>query len=706
MSNPASGLRTRRCKRLAFAAALVALAAGASVGGAHVAWTRYVDALGPLDLKTLHEGSTIAVDRNDLLLRAFTTEHGRWRLPLATNDTDPRFLAMLKAYEDRRFDSHAGVDWSAMLRAAGQMLTRGRVISGGSTLTMQVARLLEPREDRTLAAKLRQIARARQLEQRFSKTEILDLYLLLAPYGGNLEGLRAASLAYFGKEPARLSLGEQALLVALPQSPEARRPDRSQAAARQARERVIARLQARGFLTAAEAERANREPVPSARKQFPTYAAHASEAAHAREPTRRIIRFTLDRKAQASVEALLRDHVRLLGPKVTGALIAIDNRSGEVIAQAGSADYFDAERAGAIDMTRALRSPGSALKPFIYAIAFDSGIAHPETMLEDRRMRYGAYAPENFDLTYQGQVSARFALQHSLNVPAVALLNEVGASRFLARMKNAGAEIVLPKDAAPGLAIALGGAGITLVDLVRMYGALGRQGRVPPFKSRRDKPAEFAGGGLIGEAVSSWYVADVLLGAPPPLNAPAGHLAYKTGTSYGYRDAFAIGFDANTTIGVWFGRADNGPVPGLVARQAAAPALFDAFARIGAARQPVTRPPNALVARTHELPPPLRHLRKDAPKTVHAAQTGELKIAYPPQGARIDLGLKSGVGAMQLALKVQGGVAPYRWLVNGAPAGEAQLRREAQWKPDGAGFARVSIIDAKGATDSVLVRLE
>lgn len=693
-------------RRTSIALAITAFAAVAVAGGAHIAWSRYVDGLGPLDLGVAQTGSTIAVDRNGLLLRAFTTPQGRWRLPLEARETDPRFLAMLKSYEDKRFDSHGGIDWRAMMRAAWQLATNGRVISGGSTLTMQVARLLEPREERTLSAKLRQIARARQLEARFSKREILNLYLVLAPYGGNLEGLRAASLAYFGKEPTRLSYGEAALLIALPQAPEARRPDRSPVTAQRARDRVIARLAARGFLNADEAQRARRESVPHARKPFPAHAPHATEAAHAKEPGKRVLPFTFDRRAQIAIEALLRDHARTLGPNVTGALVALDNRTGDVIAMAGAADYFDPDRAGGVDMSRALRSPGSALKPFIYALAFDGGSAHPETMMEDRRIRYGAYAPENFDHTYQGQVTARFALQHSLNVPAVTLLNETGASRFMARMKNAGATIVLPKDAAPGLAIALGGAGVTLADLTRLYGAFGREGVTPPLRTRRDLPAEHDGGGRIGDAVSSWYVSDILLGAPPPENASAGRIAYKTGTSYGYRDAFAVGFDANTTIGVWFGRADNGAVPGLVARQAAAPALFDAFARIGAQRKQVQRPANAIVARSSELPPPLRHLRKDAPKTLGAARTAELKIAFPPQGARIDLGLRNGAGEAMLALKVQGGVAPYRWIVNGAPAGDPQLRREAQWKPDGAGFARVSIIDAKGATDSVLVRIE
>ncbi len=208
------------------------------------------------------------------------------------------------------------------------------------------------------------------------------------------------------------------------------------------------------------------------------------------------------------------------------------------------------------------------------------------------------------------------------------------------------------------------------------------------------------------EPVACWYVADALQNAPPPANAPAGRISFKTGTSYGFRDAVAVGFDARMTIAVWFGRADNGAVPGLLARQTAAPVLFDAFARAGATYEPVQRPPGALVATNAQLPPPLRRIGRDGSRAVSgAAQTAQLKIAYPPDGARVDLGLTKGEQSA-LALKNLGGTPPFRWMINGAPAGAPELRRQSAWSPDGAGFARVSVIDAKGASDSVLVRLE
>lgn len=674
------------------------------------AYGRAVDSLGPLDLAALDAASPVVVDRGGRLLRAFTTADGRWRSPVTAAEVDPRFIDLLVAVEDKRFFSHRGVDPMAAARAAAQSLRQARVTSGASTLTMQAARLLEPREERTLAAKARQIVRARQLEARLSKREILDAYLALAPYGGNLEGLRAATLAWFGKEPARLSLAERALLVALPQSPETRRPDRHAAAAKRARDRIIRRAVALGLATQAEADKALDEPVPTQRRAPPALAAHLSEAAVKARPQARRIVTTLDARVQASLETLARETVERLGPKLSMALVAVDAVSGELRASVGAADYFDEARAGALDMTLAPRSPGSALKPFIYALAFENGLAHPETMLDDRPTRYGAWRPENFDLGFQGAVTARRALQTSLNLPAVELLALVGPAQFLGRLRGAGAQIVTPKEAAPGLAVGLGGVGISLADLTRLYVALARGGAAGRLVAFPDAPREEAR--PVAEPVAAWQVADILRGAPPPQNAPAGRIAYKTGTSYGYRDAVAVGFDRRLVVGVWIGRPDNAPTPGLVARAAAAPALFEAFSRaqsiLGLPSETVERPPGALLARASaQLPPPLRHVRRDAPKTLAATALAPLKIAYPPDGARVDLGLAGGRdSAPELALKAQGGAPPLTWMVNGAPLGAPEPRRVSAWKADGAGFARISVMDATGAVDSVEVRLD
>ena len=305
-------------------------------------------ALGPLDVSAASRGSTIAVDREGRLLRAFTAPDGRWRLPVEVGDVDPRFFKLLMAYEDRRFRSHHGVDPLAMARAAWQMARNGHVVSGASTLTMQVARLLEPRDERTLAAKLRQIARAVQLERTYGKDEILGFYLALAPYGGNLEGVRAASLAYFGKEPKRLSYAEAALLVALPQAPEARRPDRAPDSARRARDRVLDRAMSQGALSQTEVMAAKADPVPQVRAAFPMLAPHATEAGLRATPGLRVQRYAFDARLQAGLEALARESVARLGPKLSIAMVAIDNASGEVRAHVGGAEYLSSERAGGV----------------------------------------------------------------------------------------------------------------------------------------------------------------------------------------------------------------------------------------------------------------------------------------------------------------------------------------------------------------------
>jgi penicillin-binding protein 1C len=680
---------------LAVAAAVVAAAAGG-------AW--WVHSLGPLPGTADIELSTQVLDRNGRLLRAYATPDGRWRLPATVHDVDPRFIAMLQTYEDRRFREHHGVDPMAMMRATVQFLGNGRIISGGSTLTMQVARLLEPRNERTLGAKLRQIVRAIELERSLGKDEVLGLYLTLAPYGGNLEGIRAASLAYFGKEPKRLSMAEAALLVALPQSPEWRRPDRSASAARAARDRVLDRIAKAGRIPADEAALAKLDTVAAGRRPMPALAPHAADQAVAALPKQKVHRLTIEASLQKNLEDLARERARALGSNISVAILAVDNATGEVLARVASADYFDERRAGQVDMTDALRSPGSALKPFIYGLAFEDGIAHPETLIEDRPVRYGAYAPENFDLTFQGTVTARRALQLSLNVPAVALLDGVGASRLNARISQAGGTLVLPKGETPGLAMALGGLGIKLSDLTMLYAGLARGGSALPLIERVTEGAPQAPRRLL-DPVAAWYVGNVLIGTPPPENAAGGRIAYKTGTSYGYRDAWSVGFDGKRTIGVWVGRPDGTPVAGLIGRVAAAPILFDAFARTGEKPVPLAHAPRgAVFAANGKLPPPLRNFRPNG--VAAAANAGPpLRIAFPPNNARVELTTDGGKPD-PLALKITGGVEPLTVLVNGQPAATRAERRTLFVKPDGPGFLRLTVIDARGSADSVMVRLQ
>jgi penicillin-binding protein 1C len=679
--------------------AVVATAVFAAVTGG--AW--WVRSLGAVPSLADVELSTQVVDRNGRLLRAYATTDGRWRLPATVSDVDPRFVEMLQTYEDRRFHQHWGVDPLAIARATFQFIGNGRIISGGSTLTMQVARLLEPRAERTLGAKLRQMVRAIEIERNLSKNEVLGLYLTLAPYGGNLEGIRAASLAYFGKEPKKLSLAEAALLVALPQSPELRRPDRSSIVARAARDRVLDRIAKAGTIPEDEIAFAKLDSVMAGRRPMPALAPHAADQAVAASPKQKLHRLTIDASLQKNLEDLARERTRGLGLNVSVAIIAVDNATGEVLARVASSDYFDEQRAGQVDMTDALRSPGSALKPFIYGLAFEDGVAHPETLIEDRPVRYGAYAPENFDLTFQGTVTARRALQMSLNVPAVALLDSVGASRLNARISQAGGTLVLPKGEAPGLAMALGGLGIKLSDLTMLYVGLARGGHAVPL-IERVTGAEPAAPRRLLDPVAAWYVGNILIGTPPPENAAGGRIAYKTGTSYGYRDAWSVGFDGKRTIGVWVGRPDGAPVAGLIGRVVAAPILFDAFARTGEKPAPLPHAPRGtLFSTSAKLPPPLRHFRPNG--TVASDSASPLRIMFPPNNSRLELTSLDGKPD-PLALKIAGGVEPLTVLVNGLPTTARTERRTLFVDPDGPGFLRLTVIDARGAADSVMVRLQ
>ena len=662
--------------------------------------------LGPVPLGTDIAYSTLVTDREGKLLRPFITKDGYWRLPVKSQDVDPRFLAMLIAYEDKRFYDHGGVDPKALLRAAWQAVTHGRIVSGGSTLSMQVARLMEPRPARSLADKLAEMIRAVQLERRLSKQQILDLYLALAPYGGNVEGARAAALAYFGKEPRRLSTAESALLVALPQAPETRRPDRFPKQAVAARNRVIALLKASGLVNADQAQAASAEESPQGRLAFPMLAAHVAERLAKSTPPGTVAQTTIARDLQASLESLARDRALLIGSGVAAAILVVDNGTGDVRAHVGGTGYFDTVRAGQMDLANALRSPGSTLKPFIYGLAFEDGLVHPETLIDDRAVRYGAYAPENFDDTFHGTVTVRTALQQSLNVPALQILNAIGADRLMARLTNAGVRLVLPQNAGPGLAVGLGGAGVRLTDLAALYVALARGGEPVSLHwqiadERTAKPLR-----RLFEPTAAWMIGDVLKGAPTPQNALGGQIAFKTGTSYGYRDAWAVGYDGADTIAVWVGRPDGAAVPGVVGRLAAAPILFEAFQRIGGGRVSLgPAPPGTVIARTNALPANLQRFRPNALPEVATVTQGDAPpaIAFPPDGARIDM---DGDQAPALSLKVYGGTPPFTWLADGIPIAEREFRRDAVWDQPSRGFARLSVIDAKGKTASARVRVE
>ena len=698
--------------------------------------TLFIYQLGPPPLDAATEGSVVVLDRDGKLLRPFTTKDGRWRLPVDEATVDPRYLAMLLAYEDKRFHTHHGVDIPALLRPPFQFLTSGHIRSGASTLTMQVARLLDGKHERTGLGKLRQIVRAIEIERKLTKSEILRLYLKLAPFGGNLEGVRAASLAYFGKEPLRLSVGEAALLVALPQSPEARRPDLRPDAARRARAQVLARALGAGVIDVAEQTHANAEAIPKARRPFPQFAPHLSEEVVAAAPGTIVHRLTIDRTLQANLEDLARSSAQNLGPRLSLAIMVADNGTGEVLAYVGSPDYLDKKRFGAIDMANAIRSPGSTLKPLVYGLAFEAGIAHPDTLIDDKPTRFGRYAPKNFDDAFHGTVTIREALRQSLNVPAVKVLAAVGPTRMMARLKEAGIHYELPLDAGPSLAVGLGGVGLTLRDLTELYADLARGGGAKSLRytvtehnktgtdrnatarecnsnatgcntnaTERNIQTTERNSNLLGKT-ADWYIQSILRGTAPPRNAKGGDIAYKTGTSYGYRDAWAAGFDGKTTIAVWVGRPDGVPEPGITGVGVAAPILFDAFARVPGRRVPLAPAPEGAEVGI-DLPPPLKVFLPDRLERAgnKPFSEPELAISFPPDNTEIALEQAPDGSNRPLIVKAEGGVLPLTWMVNDEPVASETRSREAMVNPSGKGFTKLSVVDATGRVDRVTVTI-
>ena len=671
------------------------------VAGLALSWV--LDRWLPPPLDRVRQLSTLVLDERDRPLRGFTVADGAWRLPARPEDVDPLYLRMLLAYEDRRFAAHPGLDPLAIARAMGQWLRHGRVVSGASTLTMQTARLLEPHR-RDLVGKLGEMLRALQLERRYDKNDILAFYLTLAPYGGNLEGVRAASLAWFGKEPGRLTAAEAALLVVLPQAPSRLRPDRFPERARAARDKVLARMGELGVLNARQVAEARQEPLPTARRRPPFLAPHLADRLRAARPDATAHRTFIDRDLQQTLETLARQQRTAPEPDSSVALLVAANRTRQVRAYVGASDFFDPRRAGQVDMVRAIRSPGSALKPLVYGSGFDDLLIHPETLIEDAPTRFGGYSPTNFHDTYAGQITVREALQQSLNVPAVAVLEQVGPARVAARLREVG----LPPhwSAAhprPGLPLVLGGVGMTLEQLVTLYLGIADGGSIAPLRFGPADP-DPPGQSLLTET-ACWYLADILRTAPTPGNVPTPTsvarprpIAYKTGTSYGFRDAWALGFDADYTVGVWVGRPDGSPSPGHYGRNTAAPLLFQVFDLLpDSGAWPATPPAGALQVGRDRLPERLRYFRtRPAPETVQAPP---LRITFPVGGSTVELPGRDAALA-ELPLTAKGGVKPLRWLVNGRPLAAAPWRREAYWPPDGEGLARIVVLDQAGQSAS------
>ena len=554
----------------------------------------------PPPLPKARDTSTLVVARDGTPLRAFADRDGVWRYPATPESVSPLYLQALLNYEDRHFYRHPGVNPWALLRAGGQWIRGGRIVSGGSTLTMQVARILD-RHSRTPWGKLKQLLRALQLEAHLSKREILTLYLERAPFGGTIEGVEAASWAYLGKPASRLSRAEAALLAVLPQSPSRLRPDRHPEAARAARDKVLARMVALGVWTKADADDARIEPVVARSLQPPLHAAMLAERLRQAQPTVARIATTIDPGLQRTLEDRVAAYFSQLPERTSAALLVMDNASLEARAYIGSVEFGDKARLGHVDMVQAWRSPGSTLKPFLYGLALEDGLIHSESLLVDAPQSFGGYRPGNFDAAFNGPIGAAEALRLSLNVPAVDLLDRVGPARFSARLANGGIALKYPPGAKPNLAMILGGTGARLEDLVGAYSALNRggvAGRVRYTQAEEKTERRILSPG------AAWIVREVLEANPRPGYGQGAfdvgarpRVAWKTGTSYGFRDAWAVGSTRRYTVGVWVGRPDGTPLPGQYGAVTALPLMFETIDSLPRAPgDAVPQPPPATVA--------------------------------------------------------------------------------------------------------------
>lgn len=522
-------------------------------------------------------------------MRVYLSEDDSYHFPVTLDEISPHLVAATLSYEDHYFYSHPGINPISLIRAGWLNLKAGKVLSGGSTISQQVARMLENRP-RNLPSKLIEALHAFQLEARYSKDEILEAYLNRAPYGGNIVGVGASSRIYFDKHVSVLGPGEAALLASLPKSPESRRPDRHHKVAVHSRDEVLRRMLKRSEISEAQYLSAIQEDVPNSLLEFSLYAPHLCDLLkQSADDSTATIRSTVDLDMQQTATRLLQQHVQSYNPQGirNGCVVIIENQTAAVRSLVGSADYFDRDDGGQVNGAYALRSPGSTLKPFVYALAMDRGLITPTSLLEDIPINYSGYEPTNFDEKFHGAVTVKNALIHSMNVPAVILTNRVGLENFLYFLQKGGISSIYGNEESLnlGLSTVLGGVGIRLIELTNLYATLGRMGAYKPFRLMESE--ESARETQILSEGASWLTTGILTELQrqdfPQNWQSTAHLpsiAWKTGTSYGYHDAWSIGYTPEYTIGVWVGNFSGEGNPKLIGAEAAGPLLFQLFSVI------------------------------------------------------------------------------------------------------------------------------
>ncbi|MBS0286904.1 MAG: penicillin-binding protein 1C [Proteobacteria bacterium] len=646
------------------------------------------DKLCPLNLSRFEDHSTL-IYAQDELAHVFYTSDDKWRTLTKPDEVSALYLQTLIAKEDKNFRKHLGVSPTALIRASYQWVKARRVISGASTITMQTARLLEPRK-RTLLSKLIECFRALQLEWHFSKDEILTIYLTLAPMGGNIEGVHAASMAYFNKLPSQLNASESALLIALLQSPSRLNPCYYPEKALVARAHVLDFMANHGFISESEAKTHKLAPLPKSKSKPPREMPHLAWRLKKQFKQKSIIHSTIDLSLQKKIEFTLHSFKPYLPAHANAAILVVDHQQKKSVAYVASKDYFDEENHGFVDYISAVRSPGSTLKPFIYALGFDMGYINKDSLLLDERRRFGAYYPRNFDKETYGTVSANEALAMSLNTPVVDLLNQIGVIRFVGLLKEADINAQFPKSFdSPSLAIALGGVGLTLEQLVTLYTALAQDGKVKPFsyineQTDKNEPALFSN-----------HVAKQISGILATQMDNGRTYSLKTGTSYGHRDALVIAYDNRYVIGIWIGRPDGSPLGNFYARDLSVPLLQKVVNIIPQSQNP----------KKHEVSQSL-HFKPSFREAyaVHQDFHAKPTLLFPVDDSVIALE-KEGAAFKAIPLAVSGGKRPYTWLIDGEPLTGPLWQQKQFWTPKQPGFYTIAVIDSQGATTRAHIEL-
>jgi len=634
----------------------------------------FIDKKYPLDLSVYKDNSIVVTDAKGQWLRTYLTGDEKWRFANQSAQLPPLYLKLLINFEDRRFYRHSGIDWRAIVRAFGQNLMAGHIVSGASTLTMQTARLLMP-HPHNLQGKIVEAFRAWQLERYFSKQAILDIYTTLAPMGKNLEGIKAASYYYFNKPIDKLSLAETAWLVALPQSPHEYNPQSDAKKAHQARDKVLTRAKEAQIISKEDYVLAIKQPLHIVNQAFPFIASQYSDKMRRQQPPiLGVIKTSLDKNLQLALEQRLKEYLPLRYKRSNLAAAIMDNHTGQYLAYVGSADFFSQARSGQVDILEAVRSPGSTLKPFITLYAFDWLKYQPDTWVLDTPIVGRSYQPKNYDSQYLGRITLAQALLWSRNVPAVRLLEKIKPDVFAAKLRSQGLRLRFPHNDQANLSLALGGVGIKAHELLSLY----RQLAQCSYSLKSALPA-------LAQQHKCWQVTGILQKSGDnqgSLFFGAEPVAFKTGTSYGWRDQWLFAYTKDYSLVLWGGQADGSYALQRASAQDLIPLLRQILPLLPHPPTQYDPPQFDLEINTDNLPQRLANLTAQKAQKFHLItpiDETEIELAQP----------------MPLVIKIESGTAPYIWMVNGKMIAQ-NAQHQISYPITSSGFYEFSVIDGEG----------